>query len=248
MLARALGAGVPAGWVAGDEVYGANPALRARIRTLGLGYALMIACNTYVPTPAGSMRADEYAKTAPKGGWQRRSAGQGSKGPRYYDWLWCELLPEHAGDTGRHWLLVRRNSSTGELAYLRCYSPRRVPLNTLIRVAGQRWRIEENFQSAKGLTGLDQHQVRRWKSWHRWTTLAMFAHAFLAVATVIERDHAPAPATMIELTVNEFRHLFDALHLREKPNPERLRAWSVWRRRHQAQARACHYRRHQNHQ
>ena len=43
------------------------------------------------------------------------------------------------------------------------------------------------------LTGLDQHQVRRWTSWHRWTTLAMLAHAFLAVATATERDRSPTP-------------------------------------------------------
>ena len=58
-----------------------------------------------------------------------------------------------------------------------------MPLAALVKVAGQRWRIEESFQQAKGLTGLDQHQVRRWRSWHRWTTLAMLAYAFLAVAT-----------------------------------------------------------------
>jgi SRSO17 transposase len=40
------------------------------------------------------------------------------------------------------------------------------------------WRIEERFQTSKGLVGLDQHQVRRWRSWYRWTTLAMLAHAF----------------------------------------------------------------------
>jgi SRSO17 transposase len=39
--------------------------------------------------------------------------------------------------------------------------------------------IEERFQTGKGLCGLDQHQVRRWRSWYRWTTLAMLAHAFL---------------------------------------------------------------------
>ena len=80
-------------------------------------------------------------------------------------------------------------------------------------MAGQRWRIEESFQAAKGLTGLDQHQVRRWTSWHRWTTLAMLAHAFLAVATATERDAQPTPAGLITLTVNEFRRLFDALLL-----------------------------------
>ena len=123
-------------------------------------------------------------------------------------------------------MLIRRNDRTGEQAYLRCYSPRPVPLRTLIAVAGQRWRIEESFQAAKGLTGLDQHQVRRWVSWHRWTTLAMLAHAFLAVATAAERDTQPAPTGLITLTVNEFRRLFDALLLAAKRTLATLLAWS----------------------
>jgi SRSO17 transposase len=103
MLTRAVAAGVPAGWVAGDEVYGGNPALRAKIRGLKLGYVLMIACNQHVPTPAGPMPAEQCAKLAPKANWQRVSAGRGSKGERYYDWLWCDLVPETtrtAGTTG----------------------------------------------------------------------------------------------------------------------------------------------------
>jgi SRSO17 transposase len=248
MLTRAVEAGVPTGWVAGDEVYGADPKLRAKIRALGLGYVLNIASNQHLPTPAGRMPAARYTAIAPASAWQRYSIGNGSKGPRYYDWLWCLIQPEDAEDRGHHWLLVRRNNSTGELAYLRCYSPRRVPLRALLRVAGQRWRIEENFQAAKGLTGLDQHQVRRWTSWHRWTTLAMLAHAFLAVATAIERDHAPAPTGLIAMTVNEFRRLFDAIQLATSPTLHSLLAWSYWRRRHQAQARDCHYKRRGEHQ
>jgi len=37
--------------------------------------------------------------------------------------------------------------------------------------------VEESFQAGKGLAGLDEHQVRRWVSWQRWTLLAMTAHA-----------------------------------------------------------------------
>ncbi len=68
------------------------------------------------------------------------------------------------GGTACWW---RRNDATGELAYHRCYTPRPVPLETLICVAGQRWRIEESLQAAETLVGLDQHQVRRWTSEHR---------------------------------------------------------------------------------
>ena len=164
-------------------------------------------------------------------------------GNRLYSWAWIDLLPEDDTDTGRHYLLIRRNDRTGELAYLRCYAPRPTTLHTLVRVAGQRWRIEESFQAAKGLTGLDQHQVRRWTSWHRWTTLAMLAHAFLAVACATERDTTPTPTGLITLTVNEFRRLFDALLLTTRHTITTLLSWSRWRRQHQYRARLSHYRR-----
>jgi hypothetical protein len=93
---------------------------------------------------------------------------------------------------------------------------------------------------------LDQHQVRRWTSWHRWTTLAMLAHAFLAVATATERDAQPSPTGLITLTVNEFRRLFDALLLVTQHTVTSLLAWSRWRRRHQHRARLSHYRRRQH--
>jgi SRSO17 transposase len=65
------------------------------------------------------------------------------------------------------------------LAFYRAYAPTPVSLAALVRVAGIRWQIEESFQSSKELAALDEHQVRRWDSWHRWTILAMLAHARL---------------------------------------------------------------------
>jgi SRSO17 transposase len=43
------------------------------------------------------------------------------------------------------------------------------------------WRIEEAFEQAKGEVGLDHDQVRRYLAWYRHITLALLAHAFLAV-------------------------------------------------------------------
>ena len=243
LITRALDAKVPAAWVAGDEVYGADPRLRAAIRDHGLGYVLAVSANRRMPTAAGPIRVDRLPAMLPRRAWQKHSAGAGGHGPRIYSWAWITLLAEDASDTGCHHLLIRRNDRTAEHAYLRCYSPQTVPLRTLVAVAGQRWRIEESFQAAKGLTGLDQHQVRRWTSWHRWTTLAMLAHAFLAVATATERDHVPATTGLISLTVNEFRRLFDALLLAARHTITTLLRWSAWRRRHQHRARESHYRR-----
>jgi hypothetical protein len=171
--------------------------------------------------------------------WQRCSAGEGAKGHRYYDWAWLAIDP---GQPGHRHLLIRRSRRTGELAFYRCYSPRRVPLPALVKIAGIRWTTEENFQAGKGLTGLDEHQVRRWDSWYRWTTLAMLALAFLSITAAAEHAHPP-PAGQIPLTRNEIAALFSTLIIKPVTGtPHRLR-WSAWRRRHQHRAKTCHYQR-----
>ena len=244
MLTRALDAAVAARWAAGDEVYGADPTLRAELENRGFGYVLAIGCDRRVPTPAGALRADELAAGLPTRAWQRLSAGPGAKGQRFYDWALITLTPpaEPAG-TGCWWLLVRRHRRTGELAFYRCYAPQLAPLGELVRVAGARWRIEESFQAGKGLAGLDEHQVRRWNSWRRWTLLAMLAHALLAVLVATEHAHAPAPPGLIPLTCNEIRRLFTTLII----EPTRVftcpQTWSDWRRCHQHRARTSHYQR-----
>ena len=108
------------------------------------------------------------------------------------------------------------------------------------------WQIEERFQTGKGLCGLDQHQVRRWRSWYRWMTLAMLAHAFLVVAALTDHTRHSRPPELIGLTCYELRHLFAVLLARPVADPTHRLHWSVWRRRHQARARTCHYRRQAN--
>jgi hypothetical protein len=93
MLTRALDAGVVARWVAGDEVYGADPALRAELEFRQVGYVLAIGCDRRVPTAAGPIRADALTASLPRRAWQRLSAGAGAKGQRYYDWAWVSLTP-----------------------------------------------------------------------------------------------------------------------------------------------------------
>jgi SRSO17 transposase len=247
MIERALDAGAPAAWAAGDEVYGDNPKLRAALEARGLGYVLAVSCTHRVPTAAGPQRADHLARKIPRQAWQKLSAGRGAKGHRWYDWALVAITT--GSPAGHQHLLVRRNRATGELAYYRCYSPCPVPLSTLVRVAGSRWTVEETFQNSKGLAGLDEHQVRRWDSWHRWVTLALLAHAFLAVTTSLERrEHAPAddrtgPDGLIPLTCNEIQHLFTTLAAQPVLEIAHHLRWSTWRRRHQARARHSHYQR-----
>lgn len=161
-------------------------------------------------------------------------------GRRWYDWAWVSIGP---GRPGHHWLLVRRNRRTGELAYYRCYAPGPVRLAALVRVAGLRWTVEEDFQAGKGLAGLDQHQVRRWTSWYRWVTLAMPGCALLAAAAAAEHASDPQPAGQIPLTRNEIARLLTTAALPSSGDARHRMRWSAWRRRHQHTARACHYRR-----
>jgi SRSO17 transposase len=125
MIGAALDAGVPAAWVAGDDVYGADPALRAELERRRTGYVLAVDKDHHVLTGAGKFRADTLAARLPPACWQRLSAGPGAKGHRYYDWAWMAI---EAARPGRHWLLIRRNRRTGELAYYRCWSHGHVPL------------------------------------------------------------------------------------------------------------------------
>lgn len=240
MIGRFLDAGHCVGWVAGDEVYGGNPKLRSALEARGTGYVLAVACSAEVTTGAGKFRVDALAAKVPKRAWQKLSAGAGAKGHRFYDWA---VIDPAEPRPGSHQLLIRRNRTTGELAYYRCFSLAPVPLAMLVRVAGSRWRVEETFQAGKGLAGLDEHQVRRYTSWSRWVTLAMLAHAFLAVVRADEHTCRPSPDGLIPLTCNEIQRLFTTLVVRPVQDVAHRLAWSTWRRRHQARAQASHYRR-----
>lgn len=247
MIAAALDAGVKAPWVTGDEAYGQDPRLRAALEARGTGYVMAVACSTRVRINQDhtAVRADTVAGHLPATAWQRQSAGSGAKGPRYYDWAWI-----HIGNNEHHHLLVRRNRTTGELAFYLCWSPAPATLAELVRVAGVRWSIEECFQAAKGQVGLDHYQVRNWTSWHRHITLAMLALAFLTAVAVdaapkrsVTRHHSARESGAIPLTVPEIRHLFTAALDPPAVTAARLLHWSIWRRRHQATARHSHYQR-----
>lgn len=241
MIAAALHAEIPFAWVTGDEVYGADPGLRADLEHWRIGYALAVGCDRRVAVNDGRtlIRVDDLAERIPTREWQHRSCGPGAKGPRDYLWAWITT----ATQPGEHrWLLIRRNRTTGELAFYLCWSPRPVPLHTLVTVAGSRWSIEELFQTGKGQVGLDHYQVRSWTGWHRFITLAMLA---LAVLTILAAQQPDTDPKIIALTVAEIRRLLNAFVLATSLPPEHTLHWSIWRRTAQARARRSHYQRRQ---
>jgi SRSO17 transposase len=258
---RALAAGISPAWATGDEVYGRSRELREFFEHRGIGYVFAVPVDHQFTTSGQvRMRADQALHLVEPGGWNRRSCGAGAKGPRYHDWAWI------ATDHPRRQLLIRR-SMTGpsEVAYFYAYAPenRVCSLTDLVKIAGARWKVEDDFQDSKSTVGLDQTQVRLYRAWKRHVTLAMAALAFLAVVAAIERAAHPGPVLpedpdqlppvdcdTIALTVPEVQrlfHVFTTLTRNLPPHSVRARIarhlnWSDWRRRHQARARWHHYR------
>jgi SRSO17 transposase len=240
-------------WVTGDEVYGRDAKLRTMLEDQGTGYALKIPCSFRVTLPSGQkMRADHAARLVPARAWQIASAGHGSKGERDYSWAWL------ATASRRHHLLIRRRlADPADLAYFYCHVPsgRACSFTILVRVAGRRWPVEEDFRLGKSGFGLADSQVRRYPAITRHLALAMAALAVCATTAALACPRtatlARLPASpdelppedpgLIPLTTAEIKRVVN-LVTRAWQSIRHYLHWSWWRRRHQARARWFHHR------
>jgi hypothetical protein len=133
----------------GDEVYGSCTELRRFMEDQGQAYVLRVASSfVFTVAPGTRMSCAEAVKKLLKGtrAWEVRSAGQGSKGERWYAWAWIGT------GSPRHSLLVRRHLKTGELAFHYCFVPegQLASKARLIRAAGLRWPVGE-LRARQGL-------------------------------------------------------------------------------------------------
>lgn len=189
MLERALDGGTPATWVVADEIYGGDYRLRACVEDRRCRYVLGVAANQYVWVGWEQRRVDAVIRDLAASAWSRLSCGDGTKGPRVYDWARVGLTSPVAG--WERWALCRRSVAEPEdLAYYLVFVPSGTPLAEIVRAAGSRWHIEEAIAEAKGEVGLDHYEVRRWQGWYRHLTLALLAHAYLVVTRAIAAPDA----------------------------------------------------------
>ena len=189
LVERALDAGVPAAWVAGDEVYGGDSKFRFPLEARGQAYVLAVRSTQPVSTwppygPPAYLTVAAVAAAVPPSAWARLSCGDGAQGPRVYDWAYAPVRPALRDDAWVHAVLLRRHPArTDEVAFYLVYCPAATPLAEVVRAAGARWTIDDAFKLAKGQVGLDQYEVRSWRGWHRHVTLALLALAALTVGT-----------------------------------------------------------------
>jgi SRSO17 transposase len=218
MLERALEAGVKAAWVVADSVYGDSRRLGMFLEEREQPYVLAISGKAHVwagfyqhrvGTVLDSLRRGELPSEEAEEGFRRISAGEGSKGPRLYEWLRLPLnSPLQEGF--ERWLVVRRSiEDPDDLSAYTVFAPEDSTLEALSRVAGSRWRVEIGFEEAKGEVGLAHYEVRSWHGWYRHITLALFAHTFLAAIRAegidIETPQKGGPKPPLTNSLSAFR-------------------------------------------
>jgi SRSO17 transposase len=165
MLHRALAAGGPATWVTGDRVYGDDRRLRLWLEAQPQADVVAVSGKEYVWWGWRQRQVKTVLAALPEEEWARLRAGEGAKGPRWYDWCWRPLA-DPVDPAWRRWLLVRRSiSEPAELRASVAFAPQATTMAEVVRVAGARWTIESSFEAANGEVGLDDDEVRHWTGW-----------------------------------------------------------------------------------
>jgi hypothetical protein len=242
MLERAFAHRVQAVWVTGDTVYGGDYKLRSWLEGRQQPYVLALPKNQRIGL---TRQAEEVAAGWPAERWQRLSAGEGSQGPRWYDWAWQSLDYRWLEPGWKQWLLARRSlTEPTKLTYYFVYAPESVTLDVVVRAAGSRWQVEEGIELEKrpGRVG-----------WVRSASLAGLVSAShsgdvrVGVFDGGQNDRAKkgalceqAAVKLLPLTVPEVQRLLWKLVWQVPPDAESILAWSCFRRQHQERARICH--------
>ncbi len=206
MLGRALAdAALVFSWFVADSGYGRDPVLRQFCHDNLVSYVLAVPVDLPLLDVYGRpLRPDLVLGDTPDTAWERRSAGAGSKGQRFYDWVahTVTVKDQPAADGYEHTLLIRRATTPKvttkhpdgiyEVEYFLVHARTGTRIPAMIGAAGLRWNIEDDNKTGKDLLGLDQYQVRNWTPWHRHVSICMLAHAFLAVTRAgLGKDHQP---------------------------------------------------------
>jgi len=191
MVKSAHKANLPFSWVTADSLYGDCREISMWLESVKKGYVLAVSGKSYVWRGNNQQRIADIMKELPLDGWERLSAGTGSKGERYYDWLKLSIN-QPSIDGWNRCLVVRRSvSKSEEVRAFICFYPEGTCLQKLVQVAGSRWTVEQSFEESKGEVGLDHYEVRSYTGWYKHITLSCCAHSLLAVIkTQVDNDTA----------------------------------------------------------
>jgi SRSO17 transposase len=204
MVETAQTNGLLFGWVAMDAFYGQVPECVRNIDRYGLNFVADVHRNQIVytedPRPylprrknrqgrkptrlrarTEGVRVDDLYKEEESAPWHTIRVREGTKGMVFVQarrrrvWLW-----DGEEQTARNWwLVVIRDSLTGEIEWFISNAKASVTLTTLVQKHATRFWIERVFQDGKTSVGMADYQARGWIAWHHHMSLVMLALLFL---------------------------------------------------------------------
>jgi SRSO17 transposase len=196
---------LPHAWVTADDEFGRVTEFRQTLRRGGERYVLDVPCNTLIRDleapretgPSGRRRLPPFeqvqvwAARQPSSAWTKLTVRAGEKGLVVVRAL-TRLVQtkDEDGRVGRaeRLLVVRPVNQAGDVTYALSNVLADVSLAELVRVKGQRPRVEQAIQEGKGEVGLSHYEVRSWVGWHHHMTLSLLALWFLCLEqTVVKK-------------------------------------------------------------
>jgi len=194
---------VPHAWIVADDEFGRVAEFRQTLRERGQAYVLDVPCNTLVrdlaePVPRRSKgskgrakgrckppfrRADAWASRQPANRWQELEVRAGSKGPLQVKAIRRQVQTRSQGRLGpvESLVVIRTLETQPRTWYTLTAAGPEVPLPEIVRAHGERHRVEEGLQEAKGEVGLGHYEVRSWTGWHHHITLCLLALLFVVL-------------------------------------------------------------------
>jgi SRSO17 transposase len=201
-------AGIALTAVIADAEFGDVTTFRAALHRLRLPYALGISSHVTVFTtrprvqrpaanPRGRPRTRQRMLHAlrpvavrdavaalPPTAWRQVSWRNGRQPRRTARFVALRVTPAHEWRSARVapevWLLCEeeRGAKT-RLKYYFVALPATASLGALVRLAHQRWAIEQQYQELKSELGLDHFEGRSYPGWHHHVVLTAVAHAYI---------------------------------------------------------------------
>jgi SRSO17 transposase len=206
------GAGVPHGWIAGDDEMGRPYWFRRRLEALDERYLLAVPSNTAmrdleVEPPAYSGRGrrpqrpwhtvEAWGQALDNAVWQRIDVRDGSKGALIVEAVKRRVVSRtHRRQPGDEEMLVviryrdRDQHEVVKVDYYLSNAAPETPLWEFARVAKAEHRIEECIHRSKSEAGLADYEVRHWTGWQHHQTLSLLATWFLVRETEREKMDA----------------------------------------------------------
>jgi SRSO17 transposase len=221
LAVRAASWGIERAPVLGDQAYGDDSKLRARLDDEGLEYVLSVSPVTTVyeaatrfevppatpgrgrpPTRSKADREHIQIKTLagslPKKAWQtvtyRDRAGKRVRSQfAFVRVIAARPVIEHQLDPREEWLIIERpKGKTEPTDYWLANLPADTPRERLARLARLRWMIELDYRQLKGELGLDHYEGRSYLGFHHHCAIVIAAHGFLTLERQNPNRQRPA--------------------------------------------------------